>query len=146
MGMLYSQLTEGEHNQIYALLQEDVSLRRIAVILRKDPSTIGREIRRNRGLRGYRPKQAHRKSKERRQTPRSSKMTTEVVAYIEEKLREEFSPEQISCTMWGSVGVRVSHERIYRHIWQDKEHGGVLYRKLRIAGGKKRRKRYGKKD
>jgi len=43
MGMLYSQLTEGESNQIYALLKEDVCLRRIAVILRRDPSTIGRE-------------------------------------------------------------------------------------------------------
>ena len=43
MGMLYSQLTEGERNQIYALLQEDVSLRRIAVILGKDTSTISRE-------------------------------------------------------------------------------------------------------
>jgi len=48
--------------------------------------------------------------------------------------------------MLESVGVRVSHERIYQHIWQDKKHGGDLYRKLRIAGGKKRRKMYRKKD
>ena len=41
--MLYSQLTEGERNQIYALLQEDVSQYRIAVILRKDTSMISRE-------------------------------------------------------------------------------------------------------
>ena len=116
MGMLYSQLTEGERNQIYTLLQEDVSLRRIAMILRRDSSTIGRKIRRNRGLRGYRAKLAHRKAQERRETPRSSKMTPEVVAHIEEKLREEFSPEQISCTVRGNVGVRVSHERIYQHI------------------------------
>jgi len=74
MGMLYSQLTEGERNKIYALLQEDVSLRRIAVILGRGSSTIGREIRRNRGLRGYRPKRAHRKAQERRETPRSSKI------------------------------------------------------------------------
>ena len=74
MGYVYRQLTEGERNQIYAFLQEDVSLRRIAVILRRDSSTIGREIRRNRGLRGYRPKQAHRKAQEHRETPRSSKI------------------------------------------------------------------------
>jgi IS30 family transposase len=43
MGMVYHQLTEGERNQIYALLQEDVSLRRIAVILRRDSSTVLRE-------------------------------------------------------------------------------------------------------
>ena len=44
MGMLYSQLTEGERNQIYALLQEDVSHCRIAVILRKDTFMISGEI------------------------------------------------------------------------------------------------------
>ena len=80
MGMLYSQLTEGERNQIYALLQEDVSQCRIAMILGRDSSTIGRELRRNRGQRGYRPKQAQRKAQERRNTPRSFKMTPEVVA------------------------------------------------------------------
>ena len=146
MGMVYNQLTEGERNQIYALKQARVSQRRIAVILGRDVSTIGREIRRNRGQRGYRPRQANLKARERRRIPRSFKMTAEVIAHIEEKLREEYSPDQISCTMWGSVGARVSHERIYQHIWQDKKHGGDLYRKLRIAGVKKRRKRYGLKD
>jgi len=73
-------------------------------------------------------------------------MKAAVIVWIEEKLREEHSPEQISCTMWERVGVKISHERIYQHIWQDKTQGGDLYRKLRIAGVKKRRKRYGKKD
>jgi len=73
-------------------------------------------------------------------------MTPEVVAHIEEKIREDYSPEQISGTMKKAVGVRVSHERIYQHLWQDKREGGKLYTHLRIAGGKKRRKRYGKKD
>ena len=146
MGMLYSQLTEGERNQIYALLQEDVTQSKIAMILIRDSSTISRELRRNRGQKGYRPKQAHRKARERRNIPRSRKMSPEVIACIEERLREEHSPEQISCTMWEGVGVKISHERIYQHIWQDKTQGGDLYRKLRIAGVKKRRKRYGKKD
>jgi len=146
MGMSYRQLTEGERNQIYALKQAKVSHRVIGFILGRDISTIGREIRRNRGRRGYRPRQANLKAQERRQTPRSIKMTPEVITYIEVKLCQEYSPEQISCTMRGGIGVRVSHERIYQHIWQDKKHGGDLYLKLRIAGGKKRRKRYGKKD
>ena len=146
MGMLYSQLTEVERNQIYVLLQEDTPNTRIAVILGKDASTIGREIRRNRGQRGYRPRQADKKAQERRKTPQSLKMTLEVIAHIEDKLRQEYSPEQISNTMQVSVGVRISHERIYQHIWQDKKKGGDLYRKLRIAGVKKRRKLYGQKD
>ncbi len=146
MGMVYSQLTEGERNQIYALKQARVSHRKIAMILLRDESTIGREIRRNRGQRGYRPLQASLKAQERRRIPRCIKMIPGVITHIEEKLREEYSPEQISCTMSGSVGIKVSHERIYQYIWQDKKHGGDLYRKLRIAGVKKRRKRYGKKD
>jgi IS30 family transposase len=146
MGMLYSQLTEGERNQIYALKQAQVTHGTIAKILKKDVSTIGREIRRNRGQRGYRPRQANLKALDRRRIPRRLKMTQEVITHIEEKLHEEYSPEQISCTMRESVGVSVSHERIYQHIWRDKEHGGDLFKKLRIAGVKKRRKRYGKKD
>ena len=101
-GMLYSQLTEGKRNQIYALKQEDISLRRIAVILGRDVSTIGRDIRRNRVLLGFQAKQANRKAQERRKTPRNIKMTPDA----EEKLREEFSPEQISCTIQGRDSFR----------------------------------------
>ena len=73
-------------------------------------------------------------------------MTPKVVAHIETKLGEDYSPEQISATMARAIGVKISHEWIYQHIWQDKRDEGTLYTHLRIAGGKKRRKRYGKKD
>jgi IS30 family transposase len=62
------------------------------------------------------------------------KMTQKVITHSKEKLHEEYSPEQISCTMRESVGIKVSHERIYQHIWRDKEHGGDLFKKLSIAG------------
>jgi transposase, IS30 family len=146
MGTRYSQLTEGERNQIYALLQVDTPHTRIAVILGRDRSTISREIRRNRGQRGYRPRQADQKAQQRRKIPSRWKMTPEVIIHLTERLLQEYSPEQISGTMLACVGIRVSHEWIYRYIWHDKKQGGNLYRKLRIAGGQKRRKRYGKKD
>jgi IS30 family transposase len=44
------------------------------------------------------------------------------------------------------IGVNVSPECIYQHIWENKRQGGDLYRSLRIGGTKRRRKRYGKKD
>lgn len=44
------------------------------------------------------------------------------------------------------LGLTISHERIYQHIWQDKAGGRDLYQYLRIAGHKKKRKRYGKHD
>lgn len=146
MGMQYTQLTEGERNQIYALMQAKKRIREIAELLRRCPSTISREIKRNHGLRGYRPKQAHRKAMERRQTPRTRKMTHRIKEHIERQLKQEWSPEQISATMENEIGVRISHERIYQHIWDDKQDGGVLYQILRIAGKKRKRKKRGSKD
>jgi len=59
------------------------------------PATISRELRRNTGERGYRPKQAHEKAIGRRAKvkPRITATTWKVV---EEKLREDWSPEQVS--------------------------------------------------
>ena len=122
----------------------------IAVALGVAPSTINRELARNSGLRGYRPKQAQQKSLQRRLNARKAvKMTPETVGYIEQKLAEEHSPEQNSERMKidpGWSGPTVSHERIYQHIWQDKAGGGLLYKQLRIGGTKQRRKRRNSRD
>jgi len=146
MGHCYDQLTKEDRIVIRTLLQEKKSRQYIADWLGRDLSTIKREIRRNSGLRGYRPKQAQEKAEARKRQSRTFKMTPPVVAHIEEKLCEDHSPEQISACLADTAGVRVSHERIYLHIWEDKQSGGDLYKHLRIANGKKRRKRYGKRD
>jgi len=123
---------------------------KIAVRLGVHPSTISRELARNTGLRGYRPKQAQQKTLHRRFTARKAvKMTPETIDYIESKLREQHSPEQIAERMKldpGWHGPAVSHERIYQHIWQDKAQDGTLYRHLRIGGTKQRRKRRNSRD
>ena len=146
MGERYHQLVEEERIEIYAMTKAGKPIRQIAAGLSRAPSTISREIRRNAGLRSYRPKQAHHKAMERRARPRQFKMTPEVLMHIQEKLALEWSPEQISETMEQAVGVKVSHERIYQYLWNDKKQGGQLWRKLRLAGRDKRRKRYGKRD
>ena len=46
--------------QIYILRQAGHPQSEIDCILNRDKSTISRELHRNRGLRGYRPAQAHR--------------------------------------------------------------------------------------
>ena len=146
MGHSYHQLTKDDRIVIKTLMQERRTKPYIADHLGRDLSSIKREISRNSGQRGYRPQQAQQKAEARRRIPRTKKMTPEVVAHIEAKIREDYSPEQISGTMEKTVGLRVSHERIYQHLWQDKREGGKLYTHLRIAGNQKRRKRYGKKD
>jgi transposase, IS30 family len=62
----YTQLTQGQRYQMEALLKAGHNQIKIATILSADKSTVSRELRRNQGLRGYRPKQAHEKAMQRR--------------------------------------------------------------------------------
>ena len=55
----YKQLTQEQRYQIYALKKAGHCQMEIANLLGVHKSTICRELRRNRGQRGYRPKQAH---------------------------------------------------------------------------------------
>ena len=53
----HKQLTEGQRYQIAALKKAGSSNKEIAVIVETSESTISRELKRNTGRRGYRPKQ-----------------------------------------------------------------------------------------
>lgn len=135
--MEYCHLTNCERSQIYALLSIGYSQVDIAKQLNRSPSTISRELRRNTGGRGYRPKQAQEKAEARRSlvsnTPK--KMKGALLAIIEEKLHLDWSPEQISGFLAAS-SILISHESIYLHVWADKHQGGTLYSHLRHAGKK----------
>jgi IS30 family transposase len=110
------------------------------------PATICRELKRNKGKKGYRPRQAQIKAgKRRREAAKALKMTDEVILVIEEKICLDWSPEQVSGWLKINQGIFISHERIYQHIWEDKRHGGTLYTHLRQSN-KKRKKQYGSKD
>ena len=103
-------------------------------------SSVSRELKRNRGQRGYRPQQAHELATARRQkaVPR---LTTEAWNIVESLLRQDWSPEQISGRLKKEQRIRISHEWIYQHILVDKQASGDLYKHLRCQ--KQRRKRYG---
>ena len=139
----YTQLTQEQRYQISVLLKIGQNQTEIAEVIGKHKSTISREVRRNRGQRGYRPKQAHEMSLNRRKKakPRIQEATW---ALIESKLQEEWSPEQISDWLKQNTDIQVSHERIYQYIYADKRAGGSLHKHLRCQ--KKRRKRYGGYD
>jgi IS30 family transposase len=57
----------------------------------------------------------------------------------------DWSPEQVSGFLRAEGILSISHEAIYIHLWADKRAGGDLWRHMRQAG-KKRRKRYGAYD
>lgn len=133
----YHHLTYDKRCQIYTLKQRGDSAATIAKTLDVDPSTISRELKRNSGKRGYRYQQAHEKSKERRlETPHpNQKMNLELTAIIEEKLKLQWSPVQISGWLKREKKF-ISHETIYKYIWKDKKIGGSLYKELRHQGKK----------
>ena len=141
--MSYNQLTQEQRYQIYALLKMGHNQTEIATVIGTHKSTVSRELRRNKGLRGYRPKQAHNKALSRRDHSRK-RISAETWELIETKLRLEWSPEQVSGWLQRHYAIQVSHEWIYQYILADKQAGGDLYRHLRCQ--KKRRKRYGSYD
>ena len=138
--MNYSQLTQEQRYQIYALLKMGHNQTEIASVVGTHKSTISRELGRNTGLRGYRPKQAHHKALCRRNHSRK-RISGDTWELIETKLRSDWSPEQVSGWLKRHYAIQVSHEWIYQYILADKRAGGDLYRHLRCQ--KKRRKRYG---
>ena len=140
----YTQLTRDERYQIYALRKAGHSQKEIAEVLRRNPSTISRELGRNKGLKGYRPEQAHRLAQNRKKERDRTRIPESTWARVEQLLREDWSPEQISGWLTREEGVSVSHERIYQHVYEDKRRGGDLHRHLRCQ--KPRRKRYGHYD
>ncbi len=140
----YTQLTQEERYQIYILKKAGHSQSEIAGILGRDKSTISRELRRNRGLKGYRPRQAHKLALGRRYDKVQPRIDDSVWQQVEALIREEWSPEQIVGRIAMEQGGSISHEWIYQYIYADQRSGGNLYKYLRCQ--KIRRKRYGAYD
>ena len=142
--MNYTQLTQEQRYQIYALKKMGHAQTEIAKCLGVNKSTISRELRRNQGERGYRPKQAHEKALNRRAEKVPKGITAETWSQVEEKLRLDGSPEQISGWLKEDELDPVSHASIYQYVYADQRAGGDLHKHLRCH--KKYRKRLGGKD
>ena len=135
--MNYTHLTREERYQIYALYKAGQKQCKIASVLGRSRSTISRELARNRGSRGYRPKQAQRMAEERRAL--NARTINEATwQFVQDKLLQQWSPEQISSH------TDISAETIYQRLYADKRAGGLLWKNLRCQ--KRRKKRYGKAD
>ena len=139
----YQQLARKQRYQIFVLLKMGHNQTKIANAIGVHKSTISRELSRNLGERGYRPKQAHRLALSRLNKSKQ-RIQPETWQMVEQKLRKDWSPEQISGWFRTRSEIRISHEWIYQYILTDKHKGGDLYRHLRCQ--KKRRKRYGSYD
>jgi IS30 family transposase len=139
----YAQLTQEQRYHIYAHKKTGhFTQSEIAAMLGVHKSTISRELSRNRGGRGYRPKQAHELALMKRRAHARPRISAETWELVEDLVRLDLSPEQVSGRLKLERGLSISHERIYQHIYANKRAGGDLHKHLRCQ--KKRRKRYGK--
>ena len=117
----------GEDDRIHIAdrLGEKASVRAIAAELGRSPSTISREIRRNRhpGSGRYRPHAAQARADARRPRPKIGKIaaTPQLRQAIQGRLEMEWSPEQISNSLLAQFPdrpeMRVSHETIYQALY-----------------------------
>jgi IS30 family transposase len=75
--MTYKRVTAEERGLIYRWLQEGLRQNEIAKRLKRSPGSLSREIKRNTGRRGYRPKQAHEKAQAQARRPGPRRFTDE---------------------------------------------------------------------
>jgi len=139
--MGYRRVTGEDRLRIKDALDQGLAKAEIADKLGFHRSTIGREIVRNSGRRGYRPKQANRLAREREEAKHGPyKLTPVIMSMIIERLELKWSPEQISNRLRIDGHETVSSETIYKLIYEDKETGGELWRHLRRAHRRRKRR------
>ena len=139
----YRRLREEDRHIIYRMGKAGNSQSEIAYVLGFSQSTISKELSRNRGQRGYRPRQATHKALERRQSKRTRGrvITGAIEAEVCNRLKHKHSPEQISGALRRSRGTGPSRTSIYNYIEADKRSGGSLHANLRINGKRRYRHR-----
>jgi transposase, IS30 family len=118
-------LSEADRIHIADRLREKAPLRAIAAELRRSPSTVSREVRRNchPGSGQYRPHAAQARADARRPRPKPGKIgqIPGLRDYIQDRLGRRWSPEQIARTLPrdfpGRPEMRVTHETIYQALY-----------------------------
>lgn len=144
--MPYQHLTLEERSMIAPMRILGWSIRSIARHLGRAPSTISRELRRNRdGTGAYSGYWAHRDAQRRRAVRRSCLTSGGLATYVQEQLQCRWSPEQIAHRVRldypHATQMRISHQTIYTWLAADHHMGGSWSRYLRHH--RRRRKRYG---
>jgi transposase, IS30 family len=143
-----SHLTREQRYTISQMKQNGEGPTAIAEMIGKNKSVVSRELLRNCDKRSgiYNYDLAQRKYEKRQaEKPKHKRFTSQIQEYVEIKLADKYSPEQIVGEAKNDGVACVSTERIYQHVWEDKGKGGKLYKNLRTQG-KRYRKRGCSKD
>jgi IS30 family transposase len=119
MAQQYDHLTLEERCAISRLHEDGKSLRQIAAALDRSPSTISRELKRNRGTKiGYRPAYAQDQALARRWTGSKLERDDALRNLVLGCLQSGWSPEQVAGRLrQQKAATTISHESIYRFIY-----------------------------
>jgi len=143
----YQHLQKEERFYIWNALRTGSSQKDVADTLGRSPSTICREIKRNR-VQGskmytyYWALEVLKWRKRRLARKKHRRLDLSVTFLIEQLIRLYLSPEQVSGYLKKHHDIEISHETIYRYIYADKERHKTLKPFMR-HGAKNYRKAYG---
>ena len=127
-------LTLAEREEISRGIVAQHSIRSMASLLGRSPSTVSREVRRNGGYNKYRAALADKRAWDRSRRPKQCKLAKSpwLRRHVSKKLRLSWSPEQIAGRLKrahpGDEAYQVSHETIYRSLFVQAR--GVLKKEL----------------
>jgi transposase, IS30 family len=115
----YAQLSLEDRCEIARLQANGCSIRKIAAALDRAPSTVARELKRNKGRKvGYKPSFAHQQAKARRWEGSRLEREPDLRRAVLERLAAGWSPEQVAGRLAREAGRKlISHETIYRFIY-----------------------------
>jgi IS30 family transposase len=148
----YRQLDLDQRRTLFRLVEARTPVGEIAARLGRHPSTVYRELGRNRfrdgdrGFCGYFPLNAQDLARRRRQRRRKLAADDDLREHVTERLKAGWSPQQIAGRLKREAdgGTAVCHETIYRHVYGPEGRDDGLYRHLPKAR-RRRGSRYGRR-
>jgi transposase, IS30 family len=152
MARTYRQLDLDQRRTLFRLVEADRPVGEIAERLGRHPSTIYRELGRNRfrdgdrGFCGYFPLTAQDLSRRRRQRRRKLAADDALREHVVGRLKDGWSPQQIAGRLRRDAdgGASVCHETIYRHVYGPEGREDGLHRHL-LRARRRRGSRYGRR-
>ena len=129
--MAYKHFSIEEREKIQELLWEKRSIRFIASVLNRNPSSVAREIMRNKPLERHRytPRISHERAlKKRKSRGRTTRLKNEAVrTHVVTHLKLGWSPEQIAVMCKSATGTEISYEAIYQYVYAQIHRDGYGY-------------------
>lgn len=142
---MYKQITYEQRVFLSNYLKMNWPKQKIADHLGVHKSSVYRELARNSSEGSYKVYTAHqanlRSGLRSRNKGRKSKISGALKIKIDNLLEKKWSPEQIHGRSDLEGYEKVSHESIYKYVYEDKKQGGELYKNLRQSHRTWRRRR-----